>query len=102
MRGPAWYPLHAYVLMSNHYHLLVQTPHANLSRAVQWLNVAYVVWFNRRHCGMTLPELASAVGAASAAAVGEAIRRMDRRRQADAKSRRCLRHIEDRLLLIET
>ena len=41
--------LHAYVLMSNHYHLLVQTPHANLSRAVQWLNVAYVVWFNRRH-----------------------------------------------------
>jgi REP element-mobilizing transposase RayT len=41
--------LHAYVLMSNHYHLLVQTPNANLSRAVQWLNVAYVVWFNRRH-----------------------------------------------------
>lgn len=41
--------LHAYVLMSNHYHLLVQTPHANLSRAMQWLNVAYVVWFNRRH-----------------------------------------------------
>ncbi len=41
--------LHAYALMSNHYHLLVQTPHANLSRAAQWLNVAYVVWFNRRH-----------------------------------------------------
>ena len=29
--------LHAYVLMHNHYHLLVQTPHANLSRAMQWL-----------------------------------------------------------------
>jgi len=41
--------LHAYVLMGNHYHLLVQTPHANLSRAMQWLNVSYGVWFNRRH-----------------------------------------------------
>jgi REP element-mobilizing transposase RayT len=41
--------LHAYVLMGNHYHLVVQTPEANLSRAVQWLNVSYVAWFNRRH-----------------------------------------------------
>jgi len=41
--------VHAYVLMGNHYHLLVQTPHANLSRAMQWLNVSYGVWFNRRH-----------------------------------------------------
>jgi putative transposase len=41
--------LHAYVHMSNHYHLIVQTPEANLSRAVQWLNVSYVAWFNRRH-----------------------------------------------------
>jgi REP element-mobilizing transposase RayT len=41
--------LHAYVLMPNHYHLLLQTPEANLSRAMQWLNVSYSVWFNRRH-----------------------------------------------------
>ena len=41
--------LHAYVLLANHYHLLLQTPHANLSRAMQWLNVSYGVWFNRRH-----------------------------------------------------
>jgi len=41
--------LHAYVLMGNHYHLLLQTPHANLSRAMQWLNVSYGVWFNRKH-----------------------------------------------------
>ena len=40
--------LHAYVLMGNHYHLLVQTPHANLSQAMQWLNVSYGVWVNRR------------------------------------------------------
>ena len=45
--------LHAYVLMGNHYHLLIQTPQANASRALQWLNVSYSVWFNRRHarCG---------------------------------------------------
>lgn len=38
----------AYVLMENHYHLMVATPEANLSRAMQWLNVSYSVWFNRR------------------------------------------------------
>jgi REP element-mobilizing transposase RayT len=45
--------LHAYVLMDNHYHLLIQTPQANASAAMQWLNVSYSVWFNRRHrrCG---------------------------------------------------
>ena len=41
--------LAAYVLMTNHFHLLVQTPEPNLSRGMQWLNTAYVVWFNRRH-----------------------------------------------------
>jgi REP element-mobilizing transposase RayT len=39
--------VHAYALMPNHYHLLIQTPDANLSRAIQWLNVCYSVWFNR-------------------------------------------------------
>jgi putative transposase len=41
--------LHAYVLMDNHYHLLVELHDRNLSRAFQWLNVSYSVWFNRRH-----------------------------------------------------
>jgi REP element-mobilizing transposase RayT len=50
---PAWIErfktiLHAYVLMDNHYHLLVETPEANLSRAMQWLNLSYTAWFNRR------------------------------------------------------
>ena len=35
--------VYAYVLMSNHYHLLIGTPEANESRAIQWLNVAYSV-----------------------------------------------------------
>jgi REP-associated tyrosine transposase len=41
--------LHAYCLMPNHYHLLLDTPQANLSQAVGWLQVTYTVRFNRRH-----------------------------------------------------
>jgi putative transposase len=41
--------LHAYALMDNHYHLLVETPQTNLSQAMQWLGVSYTTWFNRRH-----------------------------------------------------
>ena len=41
--------LHAYVLMENHYHLMVETPEANLSAGMHWLQVSYSVWFNRRH-----------------------------------------------------
>ncbi|MCX6991560.1 MAG: transposase, partial [Kiritimatiellaeota bacterium] len=41
--------IHAYVLMGNHYHLLIQTPEANASRAIQWLNVSYSLWYNCRH-----------------------------------------------------
>src|SRR5258708_18366719 len=40
--------IHAYVLMGNHYHLQLETPEANLSRAMQWLNLSYGAWFNRR------------------------------------------------------
>jgi putative transposase len=43
----------AYVAMINHYHVLVQTPEANCSAAIQWLNIAYGMWHNKRHrcCG---------------------------------------------------
>ena len=39
----------AWVLMTNHFHLVIQTPEANLSRGMQWLNGTYADWFNRRH-----------------------------------------------------
>ena len=39
----------AYCLMSNHYHLLVQTPDGNLSRAMRHINGVYTQRFNRRH-----------------------------------------------------
>ena len=41
--------IHSYCLMTNHYHLILETPAANLSRAIQWLNVTYATYFNRRH-----------------------------------------------------
>ena len=41
--------LTAWVLMTNHFHLVIQTPDANLSRGMHWLNSRYAGWFNRRH-----------------------------------------------------
>ena len=39
----------AYCLMTNHYHLLVETPEGNLSRGMRQLNGVYTQRFNRRH-----------------------------------------------------
>jgi len=40
--------------MDNHYHLLLELTEANLSRAVQGLNVSYSLWFNRRDTGAAI------------------------------------------------
>ena len=40
---------HAYCLMPNHYHLLLETPQANLSRGMRHLNGVYTQSFNRGH-----------------------------------------------------
>jgi len=39
----------AYCLIPNHYHLLIQTPDANLSRCMRHLNGVYTQRFNRNH-----------------------------------------------------
>ena len=39
----------AYVLMDNHYHLLVRTRNANLKKAMHWFGTTYTQRFNRRH-----------------------------------------------------
>jgi REP element-mobilizing transposase RayT len=44
----AW-RLHGYVLMGNHYHLIVETPIPSLSRGMRHLNGVYTQAFNRRH-----------------------------------------------------
>ena len=40
---------YAYCQMSNHYHLLIETPEANLSKGMRQLNGVYTQRFNRRH-----------------------------------------------------
>ncbi len=47
----AWtrWRVHAWVLMTNHYHLIVETPEPNLARGMQRLNGSYARAFNRRH-----------------------------------------------------
>lgn len=39
----------SYVLMKNHYHLLLRTTRPNLSSAMHWLGVSYSTWFNAKH-----------------------------------------------------
>jgi len=41
--------LHAFVLMTNHEHPFVETPEANLSAGMQFLNGSYTGYFNRRY-----------------------------------------------------
>ena len=41
--------VHAYCLLGNHYHTIIQTPDANLSQAMQWVGLSYSSWFNTRH-----------------------------------------------------
>jgi len=41
--------LHAYCLMDNHYHLLLEIPEGNLSRGMRQLNGLYAQHFNKKH-----------------------------------------------------
>ena len=41
--------IHAYCQMTNHFHLLIETPEGNLGQGMRQLNSAYSQHFNRRH-----------------------------------------------------
>lgn len=41
--------VHEYELLTDHYHLVLDTPEPTLSRGMQWLNGKYAQWFNHRH-----------------------------------------------------
>jgi len=41
--------LHNYCLMTNHYHLLIQTSKPNLSKFMRRLNSAYAIYFNKKY-----------------------------------------------------
>jgi REP element-mobilizing transposase RayT len=42
------YQLHCYALMTNHYHLLLETPEANLAKVMHYVNASYTGYVNRR------------------------------------------------------
>lgn len=41
--------IHAFCLMTNHYHLLIETKQINLSKAVQFINDKYSKYFNKKY-----------------------------------------------------
>lgn len=41
--------IHGYVLMGNHYHLLIETPLGNISRVMHYLNSNYTGYFNKKY-----------------------------------------------------
>ncbi|WP_339719230.1 transposase [uncultured Pseudoalteromonas sp.] len=41
--------IHAYCLMTNHYHILIKTPDANLGKVMKHINGLYTQWFNRNY-----------------------------------------------------
>jgi putative transposase len=43
------YLLHAYALMDNHYHLMIETPKANISQTMQNINTSYTVYINKKY-----------------------------------------------------
>lgn len=42
------YLLHGYILMTNHYHLIVETPHGNLREIMHYINSSYTTYINRK------------------------------------------------------
>ncbi len=47
--GKTGWQVHAYCLMDNHFHLVVETPRANLVAGMRWFLGTYTSRFNRRH-----------------------------------------------------
>lgn len=44
--------IHTFVLMKNHYHLILETPRGNLSQIMHYINTSYAIYFNsirKRH-----------------------------------------------------
>jgi REP element-mobilizing transposase RayT len=58
---------HAFALRDNHFHLLLETPEANLSGAIQWLGVSYTrcvtssAFLNKAACFLPLGEQKTSV-----------------------------------------
>jgi putative transposase len=47
--GKTGWLIHAWVLMDNHYHWVIETPEGNLVAGMRWMQNTYTRRFNRRH-----------------------------------------------------
>ena len=47
--GRTGWKVHAWVLMNNHYHLLIETPEPNLVEGMKWLQNTYTRRLNTKH-----------------------------------------------------
>ena len=54
--------VHAYCLMRNHFHLVIETPQPNLVAGMKWLLGTYTSRYNRRHNGEAVQEAEAAQG----------------------------------------
>jgi len=41
--------IHTYILMDNHYHIILETPRGNVSKIMHYLNTSYAAYFNARN-----------------------------------------------------
>ncbi len=41
--------IHSFALMSNHYHLLIETTQENLSKYMKFINASYAIYFNKKY-----------------------------------------------------
>jgi len=55
--GKAEWLVHAYCLMGNHFHRVMETPKGNLVAGMKWFLGTYTARFNRRHLGSANDDL---------------------------------------------
>ena len=51
------FEIHAYCLMSNHFHLVLETPNANLVAGMRWLLSTYTIRLNHRRGAWPHPSI---------------------------------------------
>lgn len=47
-QGKYGYLLHSYIFMTNHYHLIIETPRSNLHEIMHYINSSYTTYINRK------------------------------------------------------
>ena len=85
--------VHAYVLMDNHYHLLVETPEANLVAGMKWLQATkglaekqVLAWWVRRRTTMGRRWISERLWMGEKSGVSRAVRLVEAGREAKLKT----------------